>query len=134
MQTSGEHDLSKLLSNMKPKVNPEIFAFCSFPSFVIPTVLTPMATFREAEGLTAILELGQAQALGIQCEFESRMITLTVHSALDAVGFLAHVTRALARQHIPCNVISAFHHDHLFVPDSRLEAALKVLDDLAGQD
>lgn len=61
------------------------------------------------------------------------MVTLTVHSALDAVGFLARISTALAAQGIACNVVSAFHHDHLFVPRDRLEAAMQVLDRLSRQ-
>jgi hypothetical protein len=74
--------------------------------------------------------LPQAKALGLAHQFESRMVTLTVHSALDAVGFLARLSAALAAQGIACNVVSAFHHDHLFVPKDRLEAAMQVLDGL----
>jgi hypothetical protein len=127
MHTSGEHDLAKLLKEMRPLVHPEIYAFCSFPSFVLLPALTPIATFRESEGLTAVIPSSQAQELGLDCQFVSRMITLSVHSALDAVGFLALITRALARRRIPCNVVSAYYHDHLFVPVGRLEATLQVL-------
>ena len=44
------------------------------------------------------------------------MITLDVHSSLESVGFLAAVSARLAAAGIPCNAVSAFHHDHLFVP------------------
>jgi hypothetical protein len=128
--TPGEHDLGTLLQQMTPSVHPEVFVFCCFADGQPPAGLTPVCTFHETEGLTAIVPLNQAQALGLAHQFESRMVTLTVHSALDAVGFLARISAALAAQGIACNVVSAFHHDHLFVPRDRLEATIQVLDGL----
>jgi len=52
---------------------------------------------------------------------------LTVHSSLAAVGLLAAVTAALAARGISVNPVSAFHHDHLFVPVTQAEAALETL-------
>jgi len=117
---------------MTPSVHPEVLAFCHFPDFQLPPTLTPIATFREVEGLTAIVPTSQAQALGIDYQFKSRMITLSVHSALDAVGFLAQITTALAAHNIACNAVSAYHHDHLFIPEDRLGDTMKALDSLTG--
>ena len=55
------------------------------------------------------------------------MITLSVHSALDAVGFIARVSTALAKENMGVNPVAGFYHDHLFVPDGRQEDALRVL-------
>jgi hypothetical protein len=55
-----------------------------------------------------------------------------VHSALDAVGLTAAVSRALADAGVSCNVIAGAHHDHLLVPFERGEEALAVLRGLAG--
>ncbi len=127
----AEHHLPTLLQQMTPSVHPEIFVFCCFADGQLPPALTPVCTFHEAEGLTAIVPLRQAQALGLPHQFESRLLSLTVHSALDAVGFLARISAALAEQGIACNVVSAFHHDHLFVPRDRLDDALRALGDLS---
>lgn len=127
----AEHHLPTLLQQMTPSVHPEAFVFCCFPDGQLPPALTPVATFHETEGLTAIVPLRQAQALGLVFQFESRMVTLTIQSALDAVGFLARISAALATRGIACNVVSAFHHDHLFVPTDRLDDALRALDSLS---
>jgi hypothetical protein len=58
-------------------------------------------------------------------------LTLTVHSALDGVGLTAAVASALADEGIPCNMVAAFHHDHVFVPEERAEEALAILRALA---
>jgi len=128
----GEQDLSTLLRHMTPLVHPDVFVFCSFPDFQLPSGWTPVASFREAEGLSAIVPLRDAQAAGVGHQFESRMVTLTIHSALDAVGFLARICTALAAQGIACNAVSAYHHDHLFVPADRLELVLHTLKAIAS--
>jgi uncharacterized protein (DUF1810 family) len=130
---SGERDLDTLLRHITPEVHPEVFAFCNFPDRKLPPGLAPVGTFHETEGLTAIVPLQQARALSLDFQFECRMVTLAVHSALDAVGFLARITAALAAQGIACNVVSGFRHDHLFVPRDRLEPALQALHRLSRQ-
>ncbi|XXE67240.1 ACT domain-containing protein [Pseudomonas sp. R1-6] len=40
------------------------------------------------------------------------IVTLTVHSALDAVGLTAAFATALGNAGISCNVIAAYYHDH----------------------
>jgi hypothetical protein len=61
------------------------------------------------------------------------LITLTVHSSLSAVGLLATIAQALAAQNISVNVVSAYFHDHLFVPQAQAEAAIACLQQLAAQ-
>ncbi len=124
---TGERDLRKLLRHMTPQLQPGTFVFCTFPDNDLPADLAPIATFREAEGLSAILALDEARRAGVPYQFESGLITLTIHSSLDAVGFLAAVSAVLAEAGIPCNAVAAFHHDHLFVPREMAQRALDLL-------
>jgi hypothetical protein len=59
------------------------------------------------------------------------MITLEIHSSLEAVGFLAAITARLAEAGMGVNPVSAFHHDHLFVPAERAAEALRILEAVA---
>ena len=59
------------------------------------------------------------------------MITLNIHSSLEAVGFLAAVLPRLATAGISVNAVSAFYHDHLFVPIDRAQEALEILEAMA---
>jgi len=59
------------------------------------------------------------------------MVTLNVHSSLEAVGFIAEVSKVLASKGIGCNPVSGFYHDHLFVPVGREEEVVECLRDLA---
>jgi hypothetical protein len=124
---SGERDLVQLRRRMAPHLHPDTFVFCSFADFMIPAGLDPICTVREAEGITAIVEKQQAVRAGATGLFESRLITLTVHSSLDAVGFLACLATTLADADIPCNVVAGYHHDHLFVPVNRVDEAMQLL-------
>lgn len=134
----AETDLHRLLRSMEPVLLDERFVFATLPvGAAVPAGCVPVMIFREAEGITLIAradELGAAamsaaagEGAGVIIAFLCRMITLTVHSSLEAVGFLAAIAQALAAAGISLNAVSAFHHDHLFVPADRAEEALAIL-------
>ncbi|HVQ70413.1 MAG TPA: ACT domain-containing protein [Bradyrhizobium sp.] len=130
----GEGNLEKLLQNMKPEMQDGIFVFCSIPEDQeIPATLQPVQIFREREGTTLIVRREEAEAAGLPYQFASRMITLTVHSSLEAIGFLAAVTGRLAEAGISANTVSAFYHDHLFVPVHKADEALRHLQAMNNQ-
>ncbi|GAA4792942.1 ACT domain-containing protein [Actinomycetospora chlora] len=121
----GDADLARLLAGIDPVLHPEPHVFVTVP--VLPEGLAPVATIREDEGLSAVVTAEDAAAHGLAGTFVCAWITLRVYSALDAVGFLAVVTRALADAGIGTNPVAGFHHDHLFVPWDRRHDALAVL-------
>ncbi len=89
------------------------------------------ASMHEEEGTTYVFALDQEWEMAEGLPRFAR-ITLQVHSDLEGVGLTAAVSSALAEAGISCNVIAAFHHDHLFVPwDRRLEA-MAILKQLAN--
>lgn len=126
---AGETNLTTLLASMQPLLLPSTYVFLTFlPSSPVPSALPRTMTFAEAEGTTVVTTLAAAGAHAYSSP--SRMITLQVHSSLAAVGFLARVTAALAARGVPTNAVSAFFHDHLFVPEERAEEAMEVLSGL----
>lgn len=128
----AERDLSALLRHMRPELRPGTFVFCTIPTNErIPSALNPLLTFREQEGTTLVILREEAEAAGLRHAFASRLITLTVHSALDAVGFLAAITARLAEAGISVNAVSAYHHDHLFVPVDRADDAMALLHEMS---
>jgi len=130
---SGERDLKTLLQSMKPEMQEGVFVFCTLPQGrAIPESLKPVHIFQEREGTAFVVRREEAEAAGLPYQFASRLITLTVHSSLEAVGFLAAVTAPLAEAGISVNAVSAFYHDHLFVPVERAEEAQRLLQRLAG--
>ena len=125
---AGERDLAALLRNIKPELQDGTFVFCTIaPDEAIPTASSPLLVFREREGTTLVMRREEAERAGLRTTLVWRHLALTVHSSLDAVGFLAAITTRLARAGISVNAVSAFHHDHLFVPEARAEEALRLL-------
>ncbi|MFD3457471.1 ACT domain-containing protein [Streptomyces sp. NPDC058691] len=129
---SGETDLRKLLSGMRPEAGRERHVFTTLPVGAgVPDGVTPVVTVVEEEGTTLVLPQEQADEAGLGYDYVAGRITLRVHSALAAVGLTAAVARELADAGLSCNVVAGFHHDHLFVPYERLDEAVALLTDLA---
>lgn len=132
---TGEFKLKALLRDMKPAMQKGIFVFCTIAKGeLIPASITPLLTFRESEGTTVVIGREEAESTGLPYQFASRLITLSVHSSLDAVGFLAAITARLAEAGISVNAVSAFYHDHLFVPDHRADEALCLLQNISASE
>jgi uncharacterized protein len=128
---SGERDLETLLRSADPELRPGRFVFVVVHDEALLDQLDPEATIRESEGLTAVVRRERADALGVPYDYLAAWITLRVHSALDAVGLTAAVSRALAAAGLSCNVLAGLHHDHLLVPAGRADEALAVLRELS---
>jgi hypothetical protein len=120
-------DLDALLRTLNPRLNPGTYAFASLSVNEDAARLSPVATFREAEGFTVIVEESRAREAALDVSFRAAWITLDVRSELYAVGLTAAVATALARAGISCNVVAATFHDHLFVPIERASDALAIL-------
>lgn len=131
--SAPERDLRTLLISMKPALDPREWVFCSVDRSFLTQAHHPILVFHENEGTTVVIERSVAESLGIEYTFVSRRITLRVHSDLEAVGLLATVASELAKHMIPANAVSAFYHDHLFVPTHRAEEALHILEALSAE-
>ena len=130
--STGEHDLNTLMAQMKPKLDPRTFVFATLENDQsLAHAGKALMMFRESEGVTLILEEKDALSAGLDSVFPSRRITLEIHSALDAVGFLAAIVPVLAEQGMGVNPVSGYFHDHLFVPEDRAEQAMGILRNLS---
>lgn len=128
----GETNLDELLKSMSARLIDGVYVFVTLQNTQAIDGLRPRMSFQEAEGTTLIVLRDEAEAHGLAYEFPCRMITLEIHSSLEAVGFLARITTALAKRDMGVNPVSGFYHDHLFVPDGKEDDALKVLAELAS--
>ena len=128
---SGEKSISALLRGMSPVLNEGDFVFCTVADASALLGTDVLGTFREKEGFTVIIERERADALGLEYNFVAAWITLTIHSALDAVGWTAAFATALGKAGISCNVIAAFYHDHIFVAKDDAAKAIDVLQALS---
>ena len=127
----GSQDLETLIRNMRPELQEEqyVFASVALDNFKEHR-LECLMSFRENEGVTLIVEREKAESEGFGYDCLWRLITLQVHSDLEAIGFLAAITNKFAAKGISVNVVSAFFHDHLFVRDEDAETALTLLKEM----
>ena len=128
MTVTGETDLAELLRSMEPELHDGEFVFVTIaPGALRYEELKPLMLFEEAEGTTLILRRDTADRERLSGTFPCRLITLNVHSSLDAVGFLAAITARLASAGLGVNPVSAYYHDHLFISTERADEALEIL-------
>lgn len=130
---AGETNLDVLLRSMRPALKDGEYVFCTLPHPAAPDLnaLAPVGLFHEDEGLTLILRRERADAASLAYAGTFRLVTLSVHSSLDAVGFIAAVSTRLAAHGIGVNPVAAYYHDHLFVPAARAADALALLESFA---
>ena len=124
----GETDLQQLLAGLAPELAALPRAIRTQAADAHLPANTIML-FRESEGTTLIVPAtadDTDEPLWAQ-------ITLRIHSSLEAVGMMAAIASSLAEHGIPCNAVSAYFHDHLFVPWARRNDAVNALRDLSEQ-
>lgn len=130
---AGETDLTILLQSMNPILQDGEYVFCSIEHQDLDwTALEPIGFFREEEGMTLILRREQAEQAGLSYQSVFCMITLSVHSSLEAVGFIAAIATKLTEKGISTNPVSGYYHDHLFIPIARSIEAVELLQELAN--
>jgi hypothetical protein len=128
---NGITNLKTLLATMQPVLTELPYVFCPVSQAVYDQLpFEPLGTFHEQEAITVITTKKQAKDYGLPFHATWACITLTVHSSLAAVGLLAAITGRLAQAGISVNPISAYYHDHLFVPWESRESVMDILREL----
>jgi uncharacterized protein len=112
---------------MEPVLNPGTYVFATAVGDPPLDLSEAVASMREPEGLSLIVEESAAAAAGLSGVYRCAWITLTVHSDLSAVGLTAAISSALRDVGISANVVAGFHHDHLFVPVHEAARAMAAL-------
>ncbi|AWN46602.1 hypothetical protein DK419_09995 [Methylobacterium terrae] len=118
-----------MIASMKPVLDAGPYFFCSTTDRAIISSCADKAlmVFVESEGVPLILTSPDAEAHGFNTDLPMSRIVLEVFSALDGVGLTAAVASTLANEGISCNVVAAYHHDHVFVPQDSAGTALDAL-------
>ncbi len=122
----GENDLAALLRGLSPRLNDGCYVYTQVRTGV-PAGADPIVMVREDEGVTLVLAQEEADQLGLPYDFRAAWITLEVHSALEAVGLTAAITRVLTEAGISANVVAGYTHDHVLVPHERADDAMCAL-------
>jgi hypothetical protein len=122
-------DTHAMIAGMTPVLTTGTWVYCFEDDAAKAAALAPLtfALMRETEGITLILPADVAGAHGYAVALTMRLITLNVFSDLEGVGLTAAVAHALTDAGVSCNVVAAYHHDHIFVPEADAERALDAL-------
>jgi len=124
----GETNLSVLLNSMQPVLQDGEYVFCTVNQNLEELIkLNPICFFQEDEGMTLILLRQSADRAALSYNSVFQMITLSVHSSLEAMGFIAAIATKLSKHNISINPVSAYYHDHLFVPVSQADKVMELL-------
>ena len=125
---AGITELETLLHSMSPALMDGDYVFCTVDGALADYVqCAPLATFQEREGLTLVLKRENAEAAGLAFDGVFSLISLMVHSSLEAVGLTAAVATKLKDHGISANVIATYYHDHIFVQKEKAGQALAAL-------
>ena len=133
---NGIKEIDVLLGAMNAELRGGDYVFCTTNSAVLDDSvlrLNPIGFFREQEGISLIIEKTDADKFGIAYDSIYSLISLTVHSSLDAVGLTSAIAGKLAAENISANVVAAYYHDHIFVQKEKAEKALEAIKELQSQ-
>lgn len=133
---SGITDLQTLIGSMEPVLKPGEYVFATFNDIDWRQIadLQPISVFKEDEGISLVVDRKTADENKIPYDSVFRLISLHVHSSLDAVGLTAAFSTALGNAGISANVVAAYYHDHIFMPTDKAEKALNVLQEMRNHN
>ena len=87
--------------------------------------------YKESEGLTIVFSEDAKDTVAELTEKEIMgpfaLITMTAQTDLNAIGILAKITEALAKEKIAVNAFSAYYHDHILVPYEKKDNAIALI-------
>ena len=126
---TGIKNINRLLKGISPVLQKGEFVYCTFAANAYGDYkdLKPIASLLEKEGLTLVMPRQNADEHRLSYSGVFKMISLQIHSSLEAVGLSAAVTAALSQKGIPANVMAGFYHDHIFVPIEKANEAMAAL-------
>lgn len=120
---------------MKPSLSDGLFVFITAKTGLNTLDrLKPWALISEDEGMTLIMDKEKADINNLSYQGVFKRITLTIHSSLEAVGLTAAVSTKLAEHGISANVVAAFFHDHIFIPENKAVQAIEILEELVQEN
>jgi uncharacterized protein len=127
MAAPGDTDLDAMLATLGVVRRPGIFTYIAVEVPTPGLMAAAHAMVKEGALTTIVLPIESAERSGQLITVRLAWLTLTVQSSLEAVGLTAAVSERLTREHISCNVLAGYHHDHLLVPVERVDDAIAAL-------
>jgi hypothetical protein len=138
----GEKDLSVILKSVEFLISEQDFVYVSIDSdyfevtrLLLENQIQPEMVFIEGDFVTLIVDVSISSLVrelftSTEVAYLSKKITCNIHSALDGVGLTQIISTTLAEHQIPCNIVAAYYHDHVFVEKEKADLAHKLLEKL----
>ena len=124
------HDLDTLLASSRASRGDGVFTVVALDA--APLNIEADAPIREHEGTSYVISWTDAVDSGLDPRFRAACLTLEIESGRESIWLTAAAAGALFGSGIACNVLAAFHHDQLLVPDQEATRAVAVLAELAA--
>ena len=118
------------MDKKKVVLNKGEYVFCSITDINKISIDNIISSFKESEGYSIIISKEEAIKNNLPFYFVSAWITLDIESTLDSVGLTSVFSKKLKKAGISCNVVAAYHHDHIFVPYPEKLKAIKIPSDM----
>tara|TARA_X000000950_G_scaffold59239_1_gene71821 strand:+ start:84 stop:458 length:375 start_codon:yes stop_codon:yes gene_type:complete len=118
------------MGKKKVILNKGEYVFCSIIDIKKISINNIICSFKESEGYSIIISKEEAIKNNLPFYFVSAWITLEIDSTLDSIGLTSAFSKKLTKAEISCNVIAAYHHDHIFVPYLDKHKAMEILSDM----
>ena len=106
------------------------YVFCFIEDIDKISINNIICSFKESKGYSIIISKEEATSNNLPFYFISAWITLNIDSTLDSVGLTSSFSRELTKAGISCNVVAAYHHDHIYVPYKKRLEAVKILSNM----
>lgn len=129
----ADKSISALLSTLAPQLDERELVFCKVDEQACRRLnVLPVCLFKEANGISIVLERSQADQLALPYSGIWSLITCTVDSQLSEVGFLSAVTFRLAASGIRVKPVSGCSQDFWFVPRHDVDRVRSILLELSA--
>lgn len=116
-----------------PYIHNDSYVFCSVPEDLYNKCLDlkPLAMVRENEGVSFVIREESAKSIPVRISNPMKCISLNIKTDLEEVGISAKISQLLAQNHISCNIVAGYHHDHILVPKDSAQKAARLIQALS---
>lgn len=121
--------LEKLLQNIDPLLQSEVYTYCTLSESRLHELFSDcLCIFRENESYSAILPRTIAERAGLETNGDFRQIVVQVYSGFhNATGLTAVIAGELADRGVNGRVVATLRHHYVFVPEEQAREALRIL-------
>jgi uncharacterized protein len=124
---SGQKNLAEVIKSLKASCDNIEYGFAAVQNNKISIDDQVFCTVKENEGFTIIADKKYFETNGIKYDCPFAKLTIETHTSLDLIGLTAVLSKKLADNNIPANIIAGYYHDHIFVPYELRQKAIDLI-------